>query len=430
VARRFQWLLACGLICALAWVPPTAIQADSDAGQSTATFAGHAKYRLLRQTFPQGSAFREVLGGTAVDQYLESRLKLGAARGQWDFKADYQLIALHSDTLQLAQDLPGLVLPGSTVINDDRRWWNLTYSFGDGQRTATVHRLDRLNVGFSTERTVWRFGRQAISWGNGLLFTPMDIFNPFDPAAVDKEYKPGDDMLYGQYLFADGSDVQGVAVVRRNPVNGEVEHDQSSAAVKYHGFAGMNGFDLLVARHFGDRILGLGGDIDLGGAVWRGDITWTDTDRDDIWSGVTSLSYSWVWGGRNVSGLLEYFYNGFGLGSDRYAADELLRNPDLLRRIARGELFTLARHYLGASVTIEMTPLFLLTPNLFVNLQDPSALAQLVAQYSVKQDLVVLGAVGIPIGPTGSEFGGIDAPAEGRHFSTGTSLFAQLAWYF
>jgi len=42
-----------------------------------------------------------------------------------------------------------------------------------------------------------------LSWGNGLVFSPMDIVNPFDPTAVDTEYKAGDDMLYGQidYFF-------------------------------------------------------------------------------------------------------------------------------------------------------------------------------------------------------------------------------------
>ena len=180
----------------------------------------------------------DVLGSSAVDNTLETRLKLSARRDRWDFNADYQFIAIHADTLQLAESLPDSTLPINKVISDDRRWWNLTWSFGGDDKTAIVHRLDRLNVGYTTEHTVWRFGRQAISWGNGMVFTPMDVFNPFDPAAVDKEYKTGDDMLYGQYLFNSGNDLQGVAVVRRNPRTGDVESDQSSLAFKYHGFPG------------------------------------------------------------------------------------------------------------------------------------------------------------------------------------------------
>jgi hypothetical protein len=406
-----------------------AIAALPAAADTDWSFGGHVKYQFIAIDYPQNSIFQDALGSSAVDNNMETRLKLGARQGRWDFNADYQFIAIHADTLRLAKILPDSSLPVNSVISDDRRWWNLTHSFGD-DKTAFVHRLDRLNVGYTTEKTVWRFGRQAISWGNGMVFTPMDVFNPFDPAAVDKEYKTGDDMLYGQYLFNSGNDFQGVAVIRRNPRTSDVESDQSSLAFKYHGFLGMNEFDLLAAEHFGDQILGVGGIANIGGAVWRGDLTWTKTDIDKVFSAATSLSYSWNWGGKNISGLLEYYYNGFGQKGGAYSADDLLHNPDLLRRLERGELFTLARHYVAASATVEMTPLFLLIPNFFVNLEDPSALAQVVVQYDWRQNLLLLGALNVPIGSDGSEYGGIEAPVEGLYFSTGASLFAQLAWYF
>ena len=391
---------------------------------------GHVKYQFLYTQYPDDSIFRDLLGSSDIGNNLEARIKLSARRDRWDVKADYQFIAIHSDSLRLAESLPGGALPVNSVISDDRRWWNLTYTFGDDDTTAFVHRLDRLSVGLTTERTAWRFGRQAISWGNGLVFNPVDIFNPFDPAAVDKEYKTGDDMLYGQILFNNGSDLQTVAIVRRDPYTGDVESDQSSLAFKYHGFIGTNEFDLLAAEHFGDSVLGVGGGISLGGAVLRGDVTWTDTDTQQVWSAVSSISYSWTWGGKNISGLLEYYYGGFGQKNGAYRPEDLLQNPDLLRRLERGELFTLGRNYLAASAMVEVTPLFLLTPNLFVNLEDPSSLFQLVAQYDWKQNIQVLAALNLPIGASGTEYGGIESPLDGRYFSTGPKLFAQLAWYF
>jgi len=218
--------------------------------------------------------------------------------------------------------------------------------------------------------------------------------------------------------------------VRRNPNTGKVEKGHSSLAFKYHGFLGMNEYDLMAAEHYGDQLLGAGGNVSIGGAVLRGDLTWTKTEHDNVWSAVTSLSYSWNWGGKNISGVLEYYYNGFGQRNGDYSTTALLQNPDLLQRIGRGELFTLAQHYLAASATIEMTPLFILIPNIFVNLEDPSALAQVVVQYDWKQNLLLLGSLNLPIGSDGTEYGGIDAPLEGMYFSTGPSLFAQLAWYF
>jgi hypothetical protein len=419
---------------ALMGIPCLAQHGESDTQgtepQPIWSVGGHAKYRFLYQTWPADSLFRDFLGSSSADQYFETRLKLAASRDRWDFQADYQFIAAHADTLQLAGRLPGSFLPTGGIASDDRRWWNLTYAFGDNERSAIVHRLDRLSVGYTTERAAFRFGRQAVSWGNGMVFTPMDVFNPFDPAAVDTEYKSGDDMLYGQYLFDDGSDLQSVAVVRRDPVSGDVEREQASLAFKYHGFIGLNEYDLLAASHYDDLLLGFGGNLSIGGAVLRGDLTWTRTELDNVLSGVVGVSYSWTWGGTNVSGLLEYFRNGFGQAGGAYAPSDLLANPDLLKRIERGELYTLARNYLAASATLELTPLVLLTPTFLINLDDPSALGQIVLRYDLQQDLQLTCALNLPVGPPGSEYGGVASSIEGRYLAAGPGLFAQLAWYF
>ena len=79
---------------------------------------------------------------------------------------------------------------------------------------------------------------------------------------------------------------------------------------------------------------------------------------------------------------------------------------------------------------IEMTPLWLLTPTMFLNVEDGSALVQLVSQNDLKENLNFLGSLNIPIGPNGSEYGGIESPRAGRYFSSDLSVFAQIAWYF
>lgn len=422
---------ACRALALIVLATTTGLAADGgdDDAPITTGLNGHLKVRFDLLDFPQDSAFREFLGSTASDAGVEGRLNFSARGTRWDFEAAYQFFMLYSDTLVLTRELPGVAAPVDRVISDDRRWWNLTTRFGDG-KTAVINRLDRLNIGFTTEKTVWRFGRQAITWGNGLVFSPMDVFNPFDPAAVDTEYKTGDDMLYGQVLFDSGDDLQAVGVVRRDALTGDVEKDQSSLAFKYHGFIGMEEYDLLAAEHYDDRILGVGGITAVGGAIWRGDLTWTRTDIESVFSLATSLSYSWTWGGKSISGLVEYYHNGFGQKGGRYSPRELAGNPDLLARISRGELFTLGRNYLAFSARVEVTPLLQVTPNLFLNLDDPSALAQLVVNYSWKQDVQVLAALNVPIGQDGSEYGGIPGTAEGEYLSTGFSLMSQLAWYF
>jgi hypothetical protein len=79
---------------------------------------------------------------------------------------------------------------------------------------------------------------------------------------------------------------------------------------------------------------------------------------------------------------------------------------------------------------LEATPLLNITTNIFVNVVDPSAYTQVVLAYDWKQDIQLLGALNIPIGKNGTEYGGIRALQPGEYVSTGPSLFAQLAWYF
>jgi hypothetical protein len=200
--------------------------------------------------------------------------------------------------------------------------------------------------------------------------------------------------------------------------------------LKYHGFWGSREFDLLAAEHYGEFLLGVGISTDAGGAVWRADLVWNNTDPGSTLTAVGGVSYSGVAAGHNWTGFMEYYYNGFGQADGDYSPAALASNPQLLTRLVRGELFNLGRHYLGASVSIEMTPLLNLTPNIFINLTDPSALAQLVLSYDWQQDIQLIVALGVPIGPNGSEYGGIDSEQSGLYLSTGASLFAQLAWYF
>jgi hypothetical protein len=396
-------------------------------------FGGHTKYRFTANTFPNDSLFRDLAGANAVDGAFESRLKFGWDGGSWDFRAAAQLAALYGDTVEYSRDLgDGAGIPFPRLPSDDRRLFDLTHIVTDKNKLAALYRLDRLSVGYTVDKGVVRFGRQAVTWGNGLIYnTVMDIFNPFDPTAVDQEYKAGDDMLYGQYLRDNGDDLQGVMVFRRDPVSGDLERDQSSLAIKYHGVVGSGEYDALAARNYGENLIGLGGSLSVGGAVWRGDVTATFTDDDGtVISAVTNLSQSFVWGGRNVSGVVEYYYNGFGQPGSEYGPRQLADNPELVERLARRELFNIGRHYLGVSALIEMTPLFQLTPTVFANLGDPSALIQLTTRNDLREDLLLLGALSIPVGASGTEYGGPDSGRPGETLSTGPGIFLQLAWYF
>ncbi|MFV2032657.1 MAG: hypothetical protein ACC663_09175, partial [Gammaproteobacteria bacterium] len=375
-------------------------------------YRGHIKYQSLTTNYPGDSLLQNFTDDPARDNNANLRFNFSADKNSWVFNADYQLLVRDGDSVSLQLLNPG-ILPGSQAFpSDDNRLMDLTHIVSEDGDTITVQRLDRLNFSYTTERTVFRAGRQAVSWGNGLIYNPMDFFNPFDPAAIDKEYKTGDDMLYGQYLFDNGSDLQAVWVGRRDN-NGDVDRKVASSAVKYHLFREDYEVDFLLAEHFDHRTLGLGAAANVGGSIWRSDIVASEVDNDNIISAVVNVSYSWIAWNKNVSGLLEFYRNGFGIADGDYSPAKLAGQPELVARLQRGELFTLGRHYLAASATIELTPLWRLTSSLFVNLDDDSSLLQLFSLYDLQQNLQLFAAVNFPAGDEGSEFGGIDSGVPG-----------------
>lgn len=394
-------------------------------------FKGHIKYQLGFTDYDSNSLFNQMGYDDTTDQDVDLRLNVENRWHQWDVKVHYQIIGVYSDSLEASRGLPDSPLFSALGIpSDDTRLFDLTHVFTDSGKEALLHRLDRASVGYTRGPFVIRFGRDAVSWGNGLLYNPMDFFNPFEPTAVDKDYKTGDDMLYGQWLFNSGNDVQSVLVPRRDADSGDLGSDQGSLAFKYHGFLDAKEYDLLAAHHFGDNMLGVGAATDWRETVLRTDLTLTDTEEKVIASAVANISYSWVWGEKNVSGFLEYFYNGFGQKNGDYNPDDLVSNTELMQRLARGEVFTLGRNYLAGSITYEATPLLLLTPNVFINLDDPSAYVQFTGYYDWKQNLTVLAGFGLPIGAKGTEFGGLPTNDPNIYFSSGAMVYAKVSYYF
>jgi hypothetical protein len=392
---------------------------------------GHLKYQYTH-THYRPDDMAAVIGDPSADDHgLDARLKAEHRAGAWDFVAHYELLAIAGDTLETRRQLAtlGLVRTGTTngLPDDSTRLFDLTDEITDSERRAAVQRLDRLSVGYTGNAGVVRFGRQALSWGNGLVFNPLDFVNPFSPIAIDKDYKTGDDMLFAQ-LTAGAGDVQGIVLPRRDAATHEVESAESTYSAKLRLRRGGYDLDFIAALHFDETLAGLGVVRSVGGAVWRLDLGYTDTESgEDVWSLVTNLDYSWTWFERNFYGYAEYFHNGFGEGDPaRYATP----NPELAARIARGELFTLARDYAAVGGQIELTPLLNLYANLIRNLDDASHFVQLRGAYDWTQDLQLMAGLNWPMGERGDEYGGIPLPGIGAYLTPGRAVYARVAYYF
>jgi hypothetical protein len=375
-------------------------------------YDGSANFRLINETFLSDSIF---------------------------FEVDYELIGAGGDLIRKQQELKELFPSISddvffirTPLSDNRRLMDLTTTVSEGDSYFLVQRLDRLFLALNQDWGTVRVGRQAVTWGNGFIFNPMDLFNPFPPTAIDRDYKAGDDMINAQFTFPNIGNMQLLYVVRRDPDDRDVKTSQASLAGKAHVAWGTTEFDIMVSKHFEDWVIGGGSVGYLGDAAWRVDATWTFLDdnggngREDYLSLVANIDYSWTWWQKNFYGFIEYYYN--GLGKNDYA--RALLNPETSERLARGELFVLGQNYLSGTLQIEPHPLVNLYITAINNIEDPSGILQPRATWDITQDIQITGGLNIYYGAKDTEFGGFTVPGTDLRSKAPDNAYLWLIYYF
>ena len=349
----------------------------------------------------------------------------------------YEAIYSGGDTRQAIEDLrtlfPNLLNDGLLAAgppSDDRRFFDLTRTIHESDNNVFYHRLDRLSLTWQPDWGSVRIGRQAVTWGNGFLFNPLDLFNPFAPTDIIRDYKLGDDMINFQFSPNDIGDLQLLYVARRDADTDSVEFSQSSLAGKWHFALGTTEFDIVLAEHFDDEIIGLGSRGYLGNAAWRLDATWTflkaDEKRDGFLSLVANMDYSWVWWTRNFYGFIEFYFN--GLGDEDYS--DAIREPAIFERINRGEIFTLGRKYLSASIQMELHPLLNIYFTSINNLADPSGFVQPYAVWNIIQDLELTLGGTLYYGESETEYGGFSIPGTQFRLGRPDTAFLFFTYYF
>lgn len=414
---------------------------DTGAGSVTVHWGGHLRLRQFFGRVADDNLLAPVSPDLLTDaaQELRLKLKLGpfGPGDRFDFEIHSETVLREGDTLRATRrletlfpgalpDLPSGGLFGAPV-GDARRLFDLT-AVDEGSQYRATERIDRAVLSWHPDWGSVRVGRQALTWGDGLLFNPMDLFNPFSPSDVERDYKLGDDMVSVQMANVAGGELQLLGVPRRDLATGDVAWDQSSLAAKlHHGVPGTGGNvsgDLLAARHYGRTVLGAGASGTVAGGVWRTNVVWTDLDGTDGRDGapggtggrsgfvtaVANLDRSWVLGGRNAYGWIELYCDGLG------EADAVrgLEDPALVERLARGELFTLGRRYADASANLEVNPLLNLWITTLRNLDDDSGLVQPRLVWNATQDLEITVGADLSYGGRGSELGGLVVPELAR----------------
>jgi hypothetical protein len=356
---------------------------------------------------------------------------LGNLRFTWEPSRDGWSLSVHSlVTFESGGDVRLMRAEAGLLPTPPTTWFDLTDRFVDHGELLGTAGIDRLEAAYTAPDFVLRIGRQALSWGSGLVFRPMDLFDPFSPSATDTEYKPGTDMLYTQFLFADDGDLQVIAVPRPARSGGAPTEDASSLALHLQDTIAGHQVTGLLARDYGDWVGALGINGAIGGATWNLETvpTFLRTGPTRV-SALANISDAVTLLDRNATIFAEYFRNGFGVDGRHFALNQL--PPDLTARLARGQVFDTRRDELAAGLILEVSPLFTITPTLIEDLDDASAFALVAATYSLGDDLSLVAGAQLPIGPTRTEFGGIVlSSGNPTVLAPPTQLYLQLRRYF
>jgi hypothetical protein len=407
------------LFCAAVWAAPALAQTTDDDGL-------HG--RLLVQDAFQATGPDSLQAASGAEDANDA---IGNLRITW--QPTWGPISLQVHYVISAEDGPDVELErleSRLYHAPPATWLDLTDTFENTGSLIASQTIDRLALTYTTPDLVVRVGRQALTWGSGLVFRPMDLFDPFSPTATDTEYKPGVDMLYVQRLFPDGSDLQLVIAPRPYQLGGPPSSDASSAALHFHTTLFGHETTLMMARDHGDWVAAAGVNGALAGSTWNLELVPTALRAGGVRvSALADISDAVTLFGRNATVFGEYFHNGFGVASGQLEAADL--PPALVERLARGQVFNLRQDYLAAGVTLEVNPLLSLSPTLIADLDDGSVYPLIAATYSLADNVSLIAGAQVPLGRPRSEFGGVAlSPQSPTLLQPPQQIYIQLRRYF
>jgi hypothetical protein len=283
----------------------------------------------------------------------------------------------------------------------------LDHDFATNGDVMVSGRFDRLNARVRTSSIDLRVGRQAITWGVNTLFPSLDVFSPYLPTQIDRDYKAGVDAV--RLTVSPGSHLE-VEVVGAQLEDGDVEPTAAGGMVRVSAGAIDAGF--MGGSFYDDIRAGAFASVSVAGTTLRAEVSRT-TPGDPI-DRVRRPSF-WRAGigvDRQLTSTLtlsaEVAYDGFG---ERRAEDY----PRVLTsaRFQRGELPGPGQFATGGTLAWKFHPLGTLSTLAVVNLNDGSAAIMPIVYWSVNSRIDFLGGVQVLTGksPTAtgiprSEYGG------------------------
>lgn len=354
-----------------------------------------------------------------TDFRLDLRLMFKHASGPVRIEFDPTITWTGGDAVQVlsATGLPIDQLPGS----DSSRYFEWSDELLSDDEHRLVTRVDRLSVAYRQSSWSIQIGRQAVSWGNGLVFQPLDLFSPFAPTTIDREFKPGVDSVLFESLIGNSNELQLLLIGRQDDVSHASPH---TMAMKWHAEWSEFSLDFIVAEHIDDDFTAFSLSLPVAGSLLRLETSRLCSDSTCTISGLVNIDYTFALGPALLYVFGELYHNGFGLEQATDSVSEALNE-----RFARGEIFTLMKNYGSLGLNITWHPLWSQSFIYLENLDDESGLVQTAVNYEPGDASRLQFGVSAPFGDENTEFG---QRVLADDFTTGggATWFLSIAYYF
>ena len=341
-----------------AWSPGRAHARDlfeSDDGEFRLTLRSSFKGSWLL-TFPQDDPLLDdQVGGSAL---FRLRFELGARLTEY---LSSQIAYEHRALATSSAGLGAAVLPAASA--PAFRLTALDWVVVDGAPNFVHrHEIDRAYLSLHLPFMELTVGRQAIGLGRGQLFSAIDMFAPFAPAEVDREWRRGVDAVHLELRVPGLSALSAdFFAVFGNIDSGELQTWSMLGRVR--AVVGDVDGELVVGRRGDDNMVGGALSATIGDAEFHGELSLFGTDgrgvdgglfgtRGVVAKGVLGGSYMIdIWRGLRV--VLEYHYSGFGIENVSQDAS-ILSDPMFQMRLSRGDTQTQGRHTLALVLSTEL----------------------------------------------------------------------------
>jgi hypothetical protein len=256
----------------------------------------------------------------------------------------------------------------------------------ENDRTALISEVDRLTASWVSSDLWITVGRQAVTWGEAYFFNINDLFGAFPITETNRLYKQGIDAVIVTASLGQFSDLALVAVP-----SADTADTADNFAANLVMPLGTGSLTLTGGRILDDDKVGVGYTMDIGGAKLYGTYLVTEEDDGDRFREAVAGIESQVGPYTHLVG--ELFYNGWGTDdTDEYLS---LLFTD---RFLSGQALTLGRVNGALQISRQVTPLLTITPALFANLSDGSALTRLDGGWSFSDLTTLTGGIFVGLG--------------------------------